>query len=395
MPLHPTSQLLVDTLTALPLLAGRFANMACVSYDAAGRRGVCGLVFRAEDTVEGRPVALKFFDPALSMDRYRLDAFGRECDILQSLMNVDRCLQLEKALTPFSLPVPGSGIEIPCQYFATQWLEDDIDRFFLGKSNDAIDQLQLFNQMVLAVEALHRRRIFHRDLKVNNFRMTKHAAEGRRVIAIDLGTAARIDSSYIQTAYGPPVGASGYASPEAIAGLTANRTLAPLTDVYALGCLLFEMFNRDYFFRGLYAANPHLDARLTAMAQLVPEKKSEARQVEQWRTALAQFGGGVISVTIDGPGSSVPPAVVALLNDLLSRLTHVNYLNRPPLDWVRQRTWTAIRVLQNHKAAEARLKFAREFRRRRLEKVRARQARFDEARRAFLNEAMLSRKSIC
>jgi hypothetical protein len=81
MALDPNSQLLVDTLEALPLLEGRFANIRLVNrISGQPKRGVLSLVFRAEDKVEGRFVALKFFDldVAVAFDKYRNNAFARE-----------------------------------------------------------------------------------------------------------------------------------------------------------------------------------------------------------------------------------------------------------------------------------------------------------------------------
>lgn len=338
MSLHPTSQLLVSTLHSLPILDGRFANLQVVNWTAAtGKRGCFSLVFKADDVVEGRPVALKFFDPAEALDQYRLAAFFRECNILQTLMNVQRCLQLERATTKYDLLVPGTGgVIVPCQYFAVEWLDTDIDDYFLGKADDPVEKLRLFNEIVLAVEALHRHEVFHRDLKADNLRAS-HEALKRMVVAIDLGTAARFDSKYIQPNYGGAVGAWPYASAEARCGLAGNRRLAPYTDVYALGCLLFELFNRDYFFRALYAANPTYDARLVAMASEVTDRSSEGKEIAQWRDALMKFGGGVAPVTIAGPGSAVPAGVSGFLDELLYRLTHFDYRSRPMgLDWVRQ-----------------------------------------------------------
>lgn len=373
MPLHPTSQLLVDTLEGLPSLEGRYANLKVVNWSTtSGKRGFFSLVFRADDTVEGRPVALKFFDPAQLMDQYRLAAFQRECSILQGLMNVDRCLQLEKGIAAYNLTVPGSaGIVIPCQYFAVQWIESDVDDYFLGKTDDAVDKLKLFNEMVLSVEALHRHGVFHRDLKADNLRAIVDASGRRVVVAIDLGTAARFDSKYVLPSYGGQVGAWPYSSPEARCGLAGNRLVAASTDLYALGCLLFELFNPDYFFRALYAANPNYDTRLSAMASVVTDHSTEHKEVNQWRRAIEQFAGGVTAVPICGAGSSVPPGISQLLDEVLGRLTSFDYLNRPVLQWVRQRIWIAIRVLMNQEIYSARLQKSKELRARRLEKAAA------------------------
>ena len=144
-------------------------------------------------------------------------------------------------------------------------------------------------------------------------------SKGRTVVAIDLGTAARFDSGYIQPSYGRPVGAVQYAAAESRCGLAGNRRLAPSTDKYALGCLLFELFNRNLFFHALHACNRDLGPRLLAMSQLLLGPTEEKR-IEQWHSALSQFGGGVTPVAIDGPGNSVPPGISALLNELLAGL---------------------------------------------------------------------------
>src|ERR1700685_1037236 len=101
MPIHPNNLLLIKTLEALPLLDGRFANLKVVNCNVATgeKRGCFSIVFRADDTIEGKPVALKFFDlnPSAISDVYRRTAFERESKILQTLQTRERCLQLVKA----------------------------------------------------------------------------------------------------------------------------------------------------------------------------------------------------------------------------------------------------------------------------------------------------------
>src|SRR5258708_4261641 len=108
MPLHATNQLLVDDLEALPLLANRFSQISLVNYDSAAdsKRGTFSLVFRAYDVVEAKHVAIKFFDLSRLNDVYRLQSFRREADILSSLLNAQRCLQLIKSLGVYELSVP-------------------------------------------------------------------------------------------------------------------------------------------------------------------------------------------------------------------------------------------------------------------------------------------------
>lgn len=383
MSLDPNNKLLVDALESLALLDGRFSKIKLVNWDPAmpRKRGCFSLVFRAHDQVEDKTVALKFYEisPSALSDQYRMDAFAREAGILQTLLNQKRCLQLEKGMGVFNLSVnlpAGGNIVIPCRYFAVQWLADDIDDFFLGIArNDVIDKLKLFNEILLAIEALHRREVFHRDLKADNLRSIETELQ-RLVIAIDLGTAARLDSKYLNVDYTTPVGAWWYAAPEAKCKLAGNRILAPYTDLYAAGCLLFELFNKDYFFRALQHANPTYDAVLAAVSSLITEKDEE-KQVEQWRAALSVFGAGIAIVKIDEAGSSVPPGVADILNEIMGALTHVNYSRRPlRLEGERKKLWIAIRILENQAEYARRLAKRNEMRRKRLERIRLLDLRF-------------------
>jgi serine/threonine protein kinase len=368
MALHPNNQLLATHLESLPLFEGRYSNLRLINYRGSQKRGVFSLVFRADDTVQGKSVAIKFYDldPRWSSDRYRRAAFARESDILQSLIGTDRCLQMVNAKSRYDLSVPiagGGSAVLPCDYFVVEWLDMEIDDFFLRDSEAPESKLRLFNEIVLAVEMLHRHQVFHRDLKADNLRATIDAAK-RIVVAIDLGTAARIESGCIAIGYGGPVGAPIYASSESFCGLAGNRLIARFNDYYALGCLLFELFNRDYFIKALRLANADVGVRLSAMAHLVPTKDDHMKQQAEWHDALAKYAPGVNAVSIDGAGNMVPPAIIGLLNELVMSLTHFDYRRRMPLDRVRARIWSAIKVLSNAAESKRRLEYAREMRRR-------------------------------
>jgi serine/threonine protein kinase len=391
MPIHPNNIHLINTIEALPALDGRFTNIRVVNCNlqTGVQRGCFSVVFRAEDLVEGTPVALKFYDLSANSlaNGYRQAAFARESAILQLLLNADRCLQLVKALTPYVLDVivPGQpSVQLPCAYFAVEWLDTQIDHFFLSQQAiDAVDKLLLFNNVVLAVEALHRREIFHRDLKADNLRATQRALK-QLVVAIDLGTAARLDSAYTAQSYGGPVGAPAYAAPESIAGLTANRLVAAYTDIYAVGALLYELFNPDLFYVALRAVNPQFDLRLSAMTVAVTDKTDEAKQLVQWRAALTAFGRGISPVKIDGPGSTMPPAIAQLMNEALSLLTDVDYLRRRHgLELARRKTQIALRVLRNEREYQRRLELARRIRQEARDRARARDLRLAQRKRAL------------
>jgi serine/threonine protein kinase len=382
MPLSPNSEYLVNTLQALPLLAGRFANLKIANYDSVAdqRRGSFSLVFRADDVIDGRPVALKFYDidPRWTADTYRRACFARESEILQQLESSERCLQLVQANTVYELQVPaGSGVTltIPCSYFAVEWLDGEIDEFFLEQQRfPSLEKLRLFYEVILAVEALHRHGVFHRDLKADNLRRQSHGPH-RSIVAIDLGTAAKFDSGPIASAYGIHVGALWYAAPEARCGLSGNRLVARSNDVYALGCLLFELFNPDYFFHALTARNPGFDARLAALAMAIPAMGTDGDKLSALNSQLAKASHGVTPIVIDGSGSSVDPAISTLLNELLTAMTHFDYRRRPTLETIRNRTRIALTVLRNESAYQKQLERKRHWRQQRLQKIADQRAR--------------------
>lgn len=382
MPLTPNNKLLVDSLQSLPLLGNRFESIRLVNVDPANgvKRGCFSLVFRALDRDTGRNVALKFFDLDKLYDLYRLRSFEREHEILATLLNKHRCLQLVSALNQYDLPIDDSSgrsiANLSCRYFAVEWIDESVDHFFLrSESIDPIDRLSLFRELLLAIEALHRNEVFHRDIKPDNIR-TYQEADSRIAVAIDLGTAARFSSDPYHTEYLHSVGAPAYAAPEALGGLAGNRSLGRSADTYAAGCLLFELFNRDYFFYEFRKRNRTVDAIIGAMATSVAGLTTETERIIAWQNALSRHAKGIAPVTIDCDSHSVPIAIVPLLNDVLQRLTHFDYRSRTTdLAWVRAKVRSAILVLQNERLQARKIELARIERHRREDRVAKRVAR--------------------
>jgi len=377
------SQLLVDALEALPLLGGRYEKIHCVNYDAATgtRRGCFSLVFRAFDRLEQKQVAVKFYD----IDRvnlantYRKESFRREHEILQSLLGKERCLQLEAALSTYDLTVtpPGGGVfTLPCEYFVVEWLDGEIDKYFLNQDTfDVVDKLRLFNEILLGVEALHRYEVFHRDLKADNLRAYTNALK-RVIVAIDLGTAARFSSKAMEPDYGRSVGAPGYAPPESFCHFAGDREIAPYADVYAMGCLLFELFNADHFFVELLKVNPHYGLYIAAMESVTSIATNPQQRIELWKENFPRYSMGLQTVKIEGVCNTVPPGVSDILNRILSQLTHPDFRQRPiNLETVRRQIWSAIRYLENDKIYKHRLALMRKQRKKRLEKIQRREQR--------------------
>ncbi len=376
-PISKNSLLLIDALEALPLLDSRYKDIKCVSYDRVTdvKRGCFSLVFSAFDVIEEKRVAVKFYDisPENLSRLYRQEAFRREQVVLQALLGKDRCLQLQSALKKFDLTA--QGLTIPCEYFVVDWLDDQIDRFFEEQQDfTAADKLRLFNEIVLAVEALHRHTVFHRDIKPDNLRAYMKALK-RIVIAIDLGTAALWSSPPALDEYVQQVGAGAYAPPEAICFFAGDREIAPYADVYALGCLLYELFNMDHFFISLRKVNPHYEMFLAAMYSKIGAETDREKRIAVWKLEIQKMGKVIVAPPIDGVGSTVPEGIAFLLKRVLEALVHPDFRRRQTFDQVRRLIWSAIRALENEKDYQRRLARAREWRRAREDKVRRREAK--------------------
>lgn len=351
--LHGNSQLLVRTLEDLTLLDGRFSGLKLMNMSGGEKRGHFSLVFRAYDELEERFVALKFIDldPA-KQDRYRLMCFEREHQILELLKGAPRCLQVFSTYSTYELCISIAGqtepITIPAKYFATDWIEGDIDEYFSRQDTESpIEKLKIFNEVVLAVESLHTRHVFHRDLKVDNFRC-RESRDAREIVAIDLGAAARYDSEPMLPAYGCPVGFLMYSAPEAFCGMAGIRSIAPLTDIFALGCMLFELFHPDDYPSAYRAINTDFDLRFSALKARIDCESDEKSKVAAWDLQAPKMLQGLSPVSLSDNGSSAPAAICDLLSELIAEMTAPDFRSRiRSFAKARQRCWSAIRVLEN------------------------------------------------
>ena len=390
------TRILIETLRRGPPLDERYANIRVVNRDPrTGDRhrqvhqGTLSVVFHATDSRTGRPVALKFFDPDFQGfgARYRMDLFVRECKLLERLVDKPRCLQLVQPLS--ELRLPGSGASdgrsatIECGYCVLEWLDGDITEYFLRQDvHDALVKLALFRQAVLGVFALHREGIAHRDIKYDNLRRT-HRLDREMVVPIDLGTAVDLSSDPIGDFqdYADPVGAWAFSPLEAHAGLGSIRTLATRTDVYALGCLLHDLFNvelyalrlvKDPGFNNCYmACRAHMEAVRLRTAN--PEDL-----VREWDDVMTRTKGQITLPPIDSAVTTVPPAIRDQLNALLHRLTDADYRNREHRqDRIVRAMDGAAKALENRFTTERRQAIRSERRRRREHRARRRQERLD------------------
>jgi len=183
--------------------------------------GASGVVYAAVDARDAR-VALKLLRPELADDVALRARFVREARLARGIdsKHVAPILQLGEAqgLTYLVLPLYEDG---------------SLAARLRTRGRLGVEEtVHLAAQLARGLEALHERGIVHRDLKPSNVLFS----DGGATAAIsDFGLARTPDSTRL-TLDGQLLGTPHYVAPEVIEGLEAT----PASDLYALGCVLYE-----------------------------------------------------------------------------------------------------------------------------------------------------------
>ncbi|HEY5945103.1 MAG TPA: protein kinase [Kofleriaceae bacterium] len=185
----------------------------------AGSGGM-GTVYRAVDRSSGSPVAFKVLRSASTDAASR---FAREVRILSGLRHPGIVRYIADGRT-----------DNDEMWLAMEWLEGESLNLRLARGGlSASDSVELVRRIAEALGAAHERGVIHRDLKPSNLFLVDGDLE--RVKVLDFGVARMADASATRT--GVMIGTPGYMAPEQARG---ERNVGARSDVFALGCLLFE-----------------------------------------------------------------------------------------------------------------------------------------------------------
>jgi len=196
-------------------LAGRY-----VLLDVLGVGGM-STVWRGHDEVLGREVAVKVLSPQYAADAAFRARFVREARHAAALSH-------PRLVTVFDCGVDGTTPFIVMELVFGRTLRQVLDVAGPLPPDDAV---AIAAAVCEALEAAHAIGLVHRDIKPANIVLS-----GGEVKVLDFGIA-RLEGSVGGTQAQTVLGTAAYLSPEQASG----RQAGPQADLYALGCVLFEM----------------------------------------------------------------------------------------------------------------------------------------------------------
>jgi serine/threonine-protein kinase len=208
--------------------------------------GGMGVVWKADDTVLGRQVAIKVLPDDFAHDAERLARFRQEARLLASLNhpNIAAIYGFEED--------ESAGV----RYLVLELVPGLTLAERLARGALPVDEaLTLCRQIAEALEAAHEKGIIHRDLKPGNVKVTPDG----KVKVLDFGLAKAFeaegvagDLSHSPTLTSPPtragvlLGTASYMSPEQARG----KPLDKRTDIWSFGCVLYESLTGKQTFGG-------------------------------------------------------------------------------------------------------------------------------------------------
>jgi len=272
-------------------IPSRFSTAVAERYVVVRELGAGGMatVYLAEDRKHGRKVALKVLRPEL------LAAGGHE----RFLREINTTANLRH---PRILPLFDSGEVAGSLYYVMPYVEGESlrDRLTRETRLPMADAIRIADEVGDALGYAHAHGVIHRDIKPENILIE----DGHAVVA-DFGIAHAVSAFGGEklTMTGMAIGTPHYMSPEQWSGETVDAR----SDLYALGCTLYEMLAGSPPFTGptpvavmaghavhpvppLREACPSVTAAVAAAVERALAKSPADRfaSVEEWRAALAR-----------------------------------------------------------------------------------------------------------
>jgi eukaryotic-like serine/threonine-protein kinase len=274
-------------------------------------QGGMALVFLARDLRHDRKVALKVLRPEISAE-IGAERFLREIKMAASLTH------------SHILPVYDSGQADGLLFYVMPNMEGRSlrERLETERQLPLDEALRIAREVASALDYAHRQRVIHRDIKPENILFQ----EGNALVA-DFGIGKALTGATAVTQTGLAIGTPAYMSPEQASG---EQDIDGRSDIYSLGCVLYEMLTGEVPFTGPTAQAimskrfispvPHVKAMRDVpegLDQVVTKALARA-QVDRFATA-AQFAealrpaGSPNRTPADAPRSAPAAKAIAVL----------------------------------------------------------------------------------
>ena len=195
--------------------------------------GGMATVYLAEDIKHRRQIAIKVLRPELAAS-LGVERFVREIEIAANLTH------------PHILPLFDSGEADGFLYYVMPFIEGESlrDRLAREQKLSVPDAVRIADQVASALSHAHERGLVHRDIKPENILLA-----GDQAIVADFGIARAVEAAGGErlTGTGMAIGTPAYMSPEQAVG---DKNIDGRSDVYALGCVVYEMVSGRTPFEG-------------------------------------------------------------------------------------------------------------------------------------------------
>jgi len=301
-------------------ILGRLTAALAERYTVERELGEGGMatVYLAEDLKHRRKVAIKVLRPELAAV-IGAERFLKEIETTASLQHPHILPLLDSG----SAPDPSGAF----LYYVMPFVEGETlrDRITREKQLPVAEAVRLATEVASALDYAHRRNVIHRDIKPENILLHDGAA---LVADFGIALAASKAGSTRMTETGMSLGTPHYMSPEQAMG---EREITARSDVYALGCVTYEMLTGEPPFTGATAqavvarvlteapraltaqrrtTPPHVEAAvLTALEKLPADRFESAKE-------FADALDGKIAMRYDASTAAPRPSAVERPNRL-------------------------------------------------------------------------------
>ncbi len=277
-------------------------------------RGGMATVYLAQDLKHDRPVALKVLRPELGA-ALGTERFLREIKLTARLNH------------PHILPLLDSGEAEGLLYYVMPYVEGETlrERLHREKQLPMDDAVRVAREVGDALSYAHSHDVIHRDIKPENILL-----EAGHAVVADFGIARAITAAGGEklTETGVAIGTPAYMSPEQAAG---SKDLDGRSDLYSLGCVLYEMLAGQPPFTGPTAESivrQHLTVKpqaITSLRPAVPAPVAAALSRALAKTPADRFSPvSLFAQTLGQPASppmpAAPPVSLTAPSRLMGRL---------------------------------------------------------------------------